>query len=485
MIVIGGGLGGLALALRSTLYGWNVTVCERNVRLGGRMNLLEKEGFRFDTGPSLITLPHIFEELFAAVGEQLSDHVTFQQLSPLTQYRFVDGTTFHYPASLPEWLDTIKHLEPRDVDGFWRFMNLGANIYELSRSTFFSRSPFEMPSSKELKALRFFPFRYGWGNYAKTVAAHFRSPYLRQLYNRYPTFVGSSPYKTPATLAVIPYIEFAYGGWYVQGGLYSIVKAIEKLLLQRGVEIRTATNVVQILHQHNKVTGVVLENGEVLHADVVVMNGDVATMPQLLSRSNMPNDHNDASLSAVVFLVGLKKKIPSLFHHSIYFSLDYKKEFHQLFLEKRFPDDPTLYVNVSSKTDSSMAPEGCDSLFILANAPVNAALTWDDAEVTRTWSDIKRKLESNQVTIDESDIVVKDVWTPKRFAEIYNVSGGSIYGLASHSWKTTFFRPPNRDFNMQGLYYVGGSTHPGGGTPMVLLSADITSRLIEKYSKKI
>ena len=485
MIIIGGGLGGLALALRSVVNGWQVTVCERSPRLGGRMNLFEKGGFRFDTGPSLITLPHIFEDLFAAAGEKLSDHVAFQQLSPLAQYRFADGTQFHYPAPLPEWMKTIKQLEPRDVDGFWRFMNLGSKIYELSRQTFFSRSPYEPPSLNELKALRHFPVRYGWGNYAKTVAAHFHSPYLRQMYNRYPTYVGSSPYKTPATLAVIPYIEFSYGGWYVKGGLYSIVTAIEKLLHQRGVELRTRTTVTQILHQQKKATGVLLENGETLNADIVVMNGDVATMQHLLlSGSNddiVQKKNEETSLSAVVFLVGLKKKIPSLYHHSLFFSLDYTKEFHQLFSEQKFPDDPTLYVNVSSKTDSTAAPKGCDSIFILANAPASKSHQWNETEIQRVWNVVKKKLEQNGIAINEADIAVREIWTPDRFAEVYGVPGGSIYGLASHSWKTTFFRPSNHDRNIKGMYYVGGSTHPGGGTPMVLLSASITSSLIERY----
>ncbi|HEX8354524.1 MAG TPA: FAD-dependent oxidoreductase, partial [Pyrinomonadaceae bacterium] len=198
-VVVGGGLGGLATALRLAAGGWDVEVCERGARFGGKMNSFEREGFRFDTGPSLITMPWVFEELFAAAGSTLAEHVTLAPVHPLADYVFDDGTRFTYTSRLPEWLSTVRALEPRDYEGFLRFMRLGARLFALSRETFLRRTPLAPPHLRSLRALRHLPLRRAWGNYHSTVAAHFRSPHLRQMFDRYPTYVGSSPYRSPAT----------------------------------------------------------------------------------------------------------------------------------------------------------------------------------------------------------------------------------------------------------------------------------------------
>ena len=281
-IIVGGGLGGLALSLRLAVKGWKVTVCEKSSTPGGKMNFFEQGGFRFDTGPSLITMPEIFEELFAVAGSTLSDHLSLQRINPLASYAYADGTRFLHTTSLPHWLTTVRNLEPRDVDGFWRFFRLGARLYEVSRNTFLSRSPAESPQIGQLSSLRHMPLRYGWGNYGRTVDKHFHSPYLRQLFNRYPTYVGSSPYRAPATLAVIPYIESALGGWYMKGGLYTLVTAIVGLLHRYGGEILTSAEVVQIHQSGGRVNGVQLADGTVLSSDIVIMNGDASQIPQLL-----------------------------------------------------------------------------------------------------------------------------------------------------------------------------------------------------------
>ena len=478
-IVVGAGLGGLAVALRLAAEGWRVTICERGPAAGGKMNTYEKDGYRFDTGPSLVTLPEVFEELFAAAGTCLADHVTPERIAPHAHYVYPDGTTFDHSTSLPDWLATVRALDRRDVDGFWRFLRLGARLYELSRRTFFARSPYEKPEFAQLKDLRHMPLRYGWGNYNRTVEVHFHSPHLRQLYNRYPTYVGSSPYLAPATLAVIPYIEYAFGGWYFKGGLYTLVRSLTEILRQKNVELLTNAPVARMLESSGRVCGVQTSDGTTITGDVVVMNGDASTVPALLGRAASDTVRlKDRSLSGLVFLLGLKKKLPQLHHHNVYFSSDYRQEFHHLFTEGRFPDDPTVYVNVPSRTDPGVAPGRGESLFIMANAPAVENIPWDPEHTERAWTRVyDRLMRSGFPRIDE-DVAFREVWTPATMAARYGMPGGSIYGMASHGWKASFFRPPNRDRHVQGLYYVGGSSHPGGGTPMVLLSAKITSTMI-------
>lgn len=199
VVIIGGGLGGLATALRLAASGWRVEVCEQGTSFGGKMNSWEREGFRFDTGPSLITMPWVFENLFEAAGSSLAAHVEIAPVSPLADYVFAEGKRFTYSAKLPDWLSIVRALEPRDVDGFLRFMQLGARLFALSRETFLRRSPTAPPDLRALKALRHLPLRRAWGNYHQMVVAHFSSPLLRQLFDRYPTYVGSSPYRSPAT----------------------------------------------------------------------------------------------------------------------------------------------------------------------------------------------------------------------------------------------------------------------------------------------
>lgn len=287
-VVIGAGLGGLALALRLACRGWAVTICEQASSPGGKMNRWETNGFRFDTGPSLITMPWVFEELFAAAGTRLCDHIELLNVHPLAEYRFADGTRFTHTADLPAWLDTVRRLENGEASGFLRFMELGSRLFDISRATFFKQSPFEFRSPPPAGALRRLPGFRAWDRYERTVRHYFRSPHLRQMFNRYTTYVGSSPWRTPATLSVIPYLEYAFGGWHVRGGLYQLVEAISELGRRNGVELRVGARVIRIERQAGRASGVELEGGERLPAEAVILNGDASTAPRLLDERSAP-----------------------------------------------------------------------------------------------------------------------------------------------------------------------------------------------------
>jgi len=481
-IVIGGGLGGLAIALRLAGRNWDVTVFEQGKTMGGKMNTWSVKEFKFDTGPSLLTMPWIFSSLFKSAGEQINDHVRLEPVEPLAHYVFDNGVRFQVSASLPQWLETLQDLEPRGQQGFLDFMHLGARIFHLSELTFFRRSPFEPPDRKTLAALRHMPFRRAWGRYDRTIRGFFKSPYLRRMYERFPTYVGSSPYRIPATLTLIPFLEHAFGGWYVKGGLYCIVESLVALLEKRGVSLYTGQRVRRIISRKAHVKGIELGDGTFYGCDVVIMNGDASLGRALLGEPGaMPLPESARSLSAFVMLLGTKRRLPDLAHHTVYFSADYRKEFFQLFSGRIFPQDPTVYVCMPSKNDRSIAPPEGETLFIMANAPANDNDDWDEQKIAEARRRVFQRLRKGGFPDIEQHIVVSTAWTPCRISEAYDMPGGAIYGAHSHGWRRAFLRPSNKDRRHGGLYYVGGSTHPGGGTPTVLMSAHITSELIRKY----
>lgn len=484
-VVIGAGLGGMALGLRLARAGWRVTVCEQNDRPGGKMGLWEVQGYRFDTGPSLITMPSVFEELFEALGARLQEHVELLRVEPLADYTFDDGTRFAHTASLPDWLATVRRLEGGDASGFLSFMTLGARLHELSRGTFFRWSPFDMPLPRVLGAALASrpPLRHAWGSYDGTVRHFLRSPYLRQMFDRYMTYVGSSPRRTPATLCVVPFVEYAQGVWHVRGGLYRLVEALAGFGERLGVELRTDAKVVRIDHEEGRVRGVVLESGERIDADVVVMNGDASRTQRLLGGIDRPLPAHRRSMSGLVLLFALKKELAGRPHHSVFFSSDYDAEFGDLFDRRRFPEDPTVYVNMPSRSDRSITPGRGEVMFVMANAPANDGDAWDGKMVSEARGRVLRRLSKGGFPDFENEIAASAVWTPRDMAERYDVPGGAIYGQVSHGWQGAFVRPPNRDRRMRGLYHVGGSTHPGGGTPTVLMSARITAELIGKHER--
>lgn len=482
VVVIGAGLGGLASALRLSQRGYRVTVLERSNSAGGKMNSWEQDGFTFDTGPSLITMPEVFRELFQVAGEDISDHLEMERLDPVAKYVYPDGSSFHYGQSLPHWQSEMQRLFPGDIDGFHRLMALGGRLFELSRATFFADAPGEAPDPAMAAALRHMPLRHGWGNHDATVRRFIRDERLVSFFNRYATYVGSSPYKLPATLLAIPYLEYAHGAWYIKAGLYRLVQALERLLLRNGVEIRCNADVKRIHLSGKKVSSVELEDGSRLNCGIAIFNGDAATLPILLGKSSAPAA-DDRSMSGFVMLLGIDGKLDGQDHHTVYFSDDYPAEFSQLFgtdgSAARFPEDPTVYVNMPTASDPSLAPSGCESLFIMANCPPDSS--WTKEKTERGRAAVLRRLGKSGFPDIESRIRVERIWTPAEFSSAYGMPGGSIYGQDSHGWRNAFLRPANRDRSIRGLYRVGGSSHPGGGTPTVLMSARIVDNLVRRH----
>jgi phytoene desaturase len=493
-VIVGAGLGGLATAVRAAAAGRRVTVLEQDAQVGGKLNRLRSGGFLFDTGPSLVTMPGVIADVFRAAGRRLDDYLALQPLHPLCRYRYADGTTFDADSDLPAMLRAIRALEPRDVRGYLRFLAYGRGLYRRAGAPFLFHErprPWDLVWRGGLDMLRIDAFR----TMDAAVRAHFHSPYLRRLFNRYATYNGSSPYQAPATLCLIPYVELAGGGWYIAGGLYRLAEALRELARELGVEVRTCAPVREVLFDparpggRPRARGVRLAGGAELAAETVVVNADPlyayrALVPPAYRPRREPAARatlaSDLSCSGFVLLLGLDRDYPHLAHHNIFFSADYPAEFAAIFAARRPAPDPTIYVSATSRSDPTQAPPGGGNLFVLVNAP---ALT-PDAD-WRAWAGPYRerildRLEAAGLADLRRRIVVQHTLTPADFARRFNAFGGALYGFSSNARLAAFQRPANRAPGLDRLFFVGGSAHPGGGIPLALLSARLVARAMSQ-----
>ncbi|MEN9935749.1 MAG: hypothetical protein RLZZ387_2328 [Chloroflexota bacterium] len=474
IVVVGGGLGGLSAAIHLAARGRPVTVLEQNERVGGKLNLVEADGFSFDTGPSLLTMPWVLRELLEQGGARLEDELQITPLDPICRYNWLDGASFDAWQTTPRLIQEIERLEPADVAGFLRFMAYAARIYDAVAEPFLIR-PFtglrDMLGPKLMTdSLAIDPLR----TVDQAVRSFFRSPYLRQVFNRYATYNGSSPFRAPATFNLISYVEFAQGGWHVCGGMYEIARALERVARRLGVEIRTRARVERVVTHGGAARAVRLEGGEEIAASAVVANVD----PRYVYGRLIPEARAEArrlerlelSYSGFVLMLGVDRIYPQLAHHNIFFAGDYRREFDAI-VSKGVPyADPTIYVCAPSVTDTRVAPPGTTNMFILVNAPaVNPRVDWH-GEAAAYRDLVVRKLERMGLEDIGRHIIVERVMTPADIEERYSAPGGAIYGLASNGPFTAFLRPPQRARSIKGLYFAGGGTHPGGGIPLVLLS---------------
>jgi len=481
IIIIGAGLGGLSAAVRLAKSGFDVTVLEKNETVGGKVNFVEAGGYKFDTGASLLTMRHVFEDLFTFAEKRLEDYLDLTSLDPICRYFWTDGITLDASPDLQKTENEIEKFAPQDVENFHKYLSDSKQKYQIAEKTFLARSLNDLPKllrPKYLKDLLAI-------SSLKTLDAHnknyFRSPKLQQLFNRFATYNGSSPYRTPATFALVPFVEFGLGAWYVRGGIYEIPKALAKLAREFNVKIRTNCAVEKIVIENRKAVGVRLENGEIQHADFVIANSDaIKTYRNLIDKSffNKKLDAREPSCSGFVLLLGTNKKFPSLAHHNIFFSDNYKAEFDALFVDLRPAQNPTIYVCAASKTDETQSPENCENLFVLINAPYMSDKTDWSSEAKPYRDLIIKKLEKFGLEDLEKSIEFEQIITPAGFENKYRTNRGSIYGISSNGIFSAFLRVPNKARKIKNLFFVGGATHPGGGMPLVLLSGKMASELI-------
>ncbi|WP_436794438.1 phytoene desaturase family protein [Actinospongicola halichondriae] len=486
VVVVGAGVGGLSAAIRVAAAGHDVTVVERLAHVGGKLDERSADGFTWETGPSLLTLPAVFRDLAAVAGRDLDELVDLIRLDPICRYRFVDGTGFDHRADLDAAAAEAEALAPGAGRQWREYLDGAETVWDTSERTFFAgpmaspiallrrmRSPRDLVDIDPLRTLH------------SRAEATFDDARLVRWADRYATYSGSSPFRAPATLRCIPHLEQDLGAWYVRGGLGRLALALGDLATDVGVDIRTGCDVEEITHAGDRATGVRLVDGERIHGDAVIANADALHLYRDLlphPRARRRAERTERSSSGFVLLLGVEGRTDDLAHHNVSFSGDYRAEFTSLFDTHTPIADPTIYVAASSVTDPSQAPAGHENWFVLVNAPsfsTQEASGADAHDVENGWDgygDHVLGVMAERGWDLSGRIVHRSEITPVDIAERFRTPGGSIYGTSSNGAMAAFLRPGNRG-PIDGLYVCGGSSHPGGGLPLVAISGKIAADL--------
>lgn len=486
-IVIGAGIGGLSAAISLAARGHAVTIVEQNATTGGKMGELSLDGFRWDTGPTVLTMRHVFESLFARAGKRFEDYVDLVPIEPLTRYFYPDGSILNLSRDWSILARELEAFDPRDVAGYLRFLAFAADLHRITGPVFiYNRPPRIQDFLRVLPRdmLKVAPF----ATLHQAISRHVHDPRLRQLLGRFATYVGASPYTAPAALGVIAHVELSGGVWYPRGGIYQIAAAMTQLAQELSVTIHHHTPVQQIQVKDGRACGVTLASGEKLGADNILANVDVTTVytkllpPGTLSPRQLSRQQQRAtSCSAFVLLLGVRGSFPQFAHHNVFFCRDYRREFADIFERGQPPADPTVYVSISCKTDPAHAPSGHENWFVLVNAPsLNEQFDWRTQ--AKPYRDhVLATLARHGFDIRDA-IVAEKIITPETIAAHTGAWRGALYGISSNSALNAFRRPHNRCPSIRNLYFAGGTTHPGGGVPLVTLSGMLAAQLIERES---
>ncbi|WP_442906552.1 phytoene desaturase family protein [Kineococcus sp. NBC_00420] len=482
VVVIGAGLGGLSVAARLAALGHRVELFEQAEEVGGKLGWFSRDGFSFDTGPSLLTLPAVQRDLFLKTGDPIESVLDVVPLDPIAHYRFADGTELDLPGGgMPVVAKALDEALGAGTGAQWTaFHRRAAAIWDVAREPFLE-SPLEGSRTLVRLARRRSDVTTvaPWASLRGLGRRYLSDPRLRVLLDRYATYSGSHPAKAPAALATVPFVEQAFGAWYVRGGLHGLARAVADRAGELGVRIHTGTPVAAVLNEGVRASGVRLADGTEVHADVVVSAVDAAQLYRtLLPRPRLAPRRSRRSTSGFVLLLALDGRTPGLRHHTVLFPDDYDAEFADL-AAGRPVADPTVYV--SAPDDPALRPdENSEAWFVLVNAPVH------DPERGTDWSApdlVRRHTRTVLETMASRGLDVRDrlrwseVRTPADLERRTGSDGGAIYGTASNGARSAFLRPANRS-PVPGLFLVGGSSHPGGGLPLVGLSARIVTDLI-------
>lgn len=481
--IVGAGLGGLAAAIELAAAGMEVEVFDARPGPGGKAFTERLGEWRFDTGPSLLTLVAVFRDLLSVAGESLEDHLTPVPLEPVCHYWFADGTTFRAgagPQGLAQSLVEAGLVHDEEIQ---RFLSYARRLWETAGPLFLEH-PMDLGLLRQplfWKSVLKLPFLDVGRTLWQALESFFHDQRARQYFARYATYNGSSPFKAPATLNLIPWAE-SLGAYGVREGIYAIPLMLERIGRKLGVSYQYSRRVVSIETNGGAVSGLRLEGEERLrYVDAVVSAVDVHETYRLLrdagSPWNLRYKRLEPSSSGFVFYWGMDREFPQLGLNNIFFSSDYQREFREIFEEGRVPTEPTVYVNVGCRVTPEDAPRGAENWFVLVNAPPDRGQDWK-AEGQALRERVLRLLEQRLGTSVARHIVVEGSWDPRSIGETTSSRGGSLYGLSSNSPNAAFRRHPNRHPHYRRLYQCGGSAHPGGGMPLAVLGGRLAARLL-------
>ncbi len=481
--MIGSGFGGLAAAVRLGSRGWDVTVLEHHDQPGGRARVFREGGFVFDAGPTVITAPFLFEELWALCGKRLSDHVDLRPVDPFYRIRFHDGGTFDYVGDPARMREQIATLSPGDVDGYERFISMSREIFDVG----FQRLA-HVPFGSWVDMAKIAPQMVRLASYRSVyglVSRFVKNDKLRQVLSFHPLLVGGNPFTTTSIYSLIPHLERQWGVHFPMGGTGALVRGLVDLVEELGGRLRYGARVEQILVEGGRTTGVRLASGEVVGADIVVSNADSATTYRRL----LPEEHRRKwtdrrlerarySMSLFVWYFGTGRKYDDVAHHTILLGPRYKALLEDIFEKRVLAEDFSLYLHRPTATDPALAPAGCDTFYVLSPVPhLDARVDWSErAEPYRRA--IERHLEGTLLPGLSRHVVASRSMNPLHFREDLLSERGAAFGLEPVLTQSAYFRPHNRSEEVEGLFLVGAGTHPGAGVPGVLSSARVLDGLV-------
>lgn len=484
VLIIGSGIAGIATAIRLAVQGHEVEVFEANSYPGGKLSEFEQDGFRFDAGPSLFTMPQYVDELFTLAGKKPEDFFSYQKLDNVCRYFYEDGTQLDACADTEQFTAGINSITGEPVASVEKYLANSAAIYDITSHVFLERSLHRLKTflrRDTVKSTLDFAKIDAFRTMHKANEGFFKDDRLVQFYDRYATYNGSNPYAAPATLNVIPHLEHHFGAYFPKGGMYNITGSLVELAESLGVKFHYQSAVDEVVLQGGKAIGIKVKEGAI-SGDIIISNMDVwftyhrllKAHPKLFPRKILSQER---SSSALIFYWGISRRFPELDLHNIFFSTDYKAEFDHIWQDKDIFHDPTIYLNISSKYKPDDAPAGCENWFTMINVPANVGQEWDILVATAR-ENILKKLTRILGDDIESLIVSETMLDPRRIESKTSSYQGSLYGTSSNSRFAAFLRHANKSGKIKNLYFCGGSVHPGGGIPLCLLSAKIVSSWI-------
>lgn len=481
VIVIGAGIGGLVAATHLAQNGHKVTVIDKNDRPGGRCDRLEREGHRFDTGPTLLVMPLLYQAEFRALGASLSELLDLQRVDPTYQLAFDDGSRLALTSDLQSMREQLEALQPGSFDGLLRYLDEGHRHYELGMRKLVTR---DFRKASDFFALENLPLLYQLkplvDHYAN-MSAYFDDPRLKAAFSFQDVYMGLSPFGAPVTFSLMPYSELAHGVYYPRGGMYSIVEALAGLARAAGVQFVFDVDVEQIELRANRAQGVILAGDTHLAADAVLANADLPYVYQnLLPDRNLSNtlERKRFSCSVISFFWGLDRTYPDLGPHTLFLASDYRENFDSIIRDLDLPANPSLYLHAPARLDPAMAPAGQDTLIAIVpvgHMSANGEQDWGELR-DKARSHVFRRLGSLGIDDLQAHIKFETSFTPPSWRKRYNLMKGSTHGLCHNLTQLGYFRPSNRHPRYPNLYFTGASTHPGTGIPTAMVSGRLSAR---------